>query len=74
METKKNKVWKDGLHKHWRVEKAIRKLVVEESGEAMRKKTKELNEKLSAKGDEEIYGVVEEMVTLCNKKMLSNKI
>ncbi|WMV53537.1 hypothetical protein MTR67_046922 [Solanum verrucosum] len=65
-------------HKHWRVReslwmeffhrKAIRKVVVEESGEAMRKKTKELNEKLSAKGDEETYGVVEELVTLCNKK------
>ncbi|KAH0711556.1 hypothetical protein KY289_007515 [Solanum tuberosum] len=48
--------------------KAIRMVVVEESGETMRKKTKELNEKLSAKGDEETYGVVEELVTLCNKK------
>ncbi|KAF3639654.1 Cyanidin-3-O-glucoside 2-O-glucuronosyltransferase [Capsicum annuum] len=50
------------------IAKAIRKVVVEESGEVVRKKAKELSEKMNAKGDEEIDGVVEELVALCNNK------
>jgi len=43
-------------------------VVIEESGESVRKKTKELSEKMNMKGDEEIDGVVEELVALCNNK------
>ncbi|MCD7457115.1 hypothetical protein HAX54_034248 [Datura stramonium] len=50
------------------IAKAIRKVVVEKSGEVVRKKAKELSEKMNAKGDEEIDGVVEELVALCNNK------
>ncbi|KAK6781810.1 hypothetical protein RDI58_019606 [Solanum bulbocastanum] len=50
------------------IEKAIRKVVVEKGGEAMRKKAKELSEYMNAKGDEEIDGVVEELLALCNNK------
>lgn len=46
------------------IAKTIRKVVVEESGEAVRKKTKQLSEKMNAKGDEEIDSVVEELVAL----------
>ncbi|XP_059277368.1 UDP-glucosyltransferase 29-like [Lycium ferocissimum] len=50
------------------IAKAIRKVVVEKSGEAVRKKAKELSEKMNAKGDEEMDGVVEELAALCNNK------
>ncbi|XP_009629528.1 UDP-glucosyltransferase 29-like [Nicotiana tomentosiformis] len=50
------------------IAKVIRKVVVEESGEDVRKKVRELSEKMNAKGDEEIDGVVEELVALCNNK------
>lgn len=50
------------------IAKAIRKVVVEESGEAVRKKVKELSEMMNAKGDKEIDGVVEELVALCSNK------
>ncbi|MCD7457117.1 hypothetical protein HAX54_034250 [Datura stramonium] len=43
------------------IAKAIRKVVVENSGEAVRKKANELSQKMNAKGDEEIDGVVEEL-------------
>ncbi|XP_009593691.1 UDP-glucosyltransferase 29-like [Nicotiana tomentosiformis] len=50
------------------IAKAIRKVVMEESGEAVRKKARELREKMNEKGDEEIDGVVEELVALCGNK------
>ncbi|WMV53592.1 hypothetical protein MTR67_046977 [Solanum verrucosum] len=50
------------------IAKVIREVVIEESGEGVRKKTKELSEKMNMKGDEEIDGVVEELVALCNNK------
>ncbi|CAN4114370.1 unnamed protein product [Withania somnifera] len=56
------------------IAKVIREVVIEESGEGVRKKAKELSEKMNIKGDEEIDGVVEELVAICNNKMISNKI
>ncbi|KAG5574909.1 hypothetical protein H5410_055043 [Solanum commersonii] len=50
------------------IAKVIREVVIEGSGESVRKKTKELSEKMNMKGDEEIDGVVEELVALCNNK------
>ncbi|KAJ8551440.1 hypothetical protein K7X08_021455 [Anisodus acutangulus] len=50
------------------IAKVIRKVVVEKSGEAVRKKAKELSKKINAKGNEEIDGVVKDLVALCNKK------
>nr|UHH90540.1 UDP-glycosyltransferase [Nicotiana benthamiana] len=50
------------------IAKAIRKVVMEESGEPVRKKARELSEKMNEKGDEEIDGVVEELVSLCGNK------
>ncbi|MCE0482397.1 hypothetical protein HAX54_041148 [Datura stramonium] len=47
------------------IAKVIRKVVVEESGEAVRKKAIELSEKMNMTGDEEIDGVVKELVALC---------
>ncbi|CAN4121756.1 unnamed protein product [Withania somnifera] len=50
------------------IAKMIRKVVMEESWEAVRKKAKELSDKMDAKGDEEIDGVVEELVALSMNK------
>ncbi|XP_059307683.1 UDP-glucosyltransferase 29-like [Lycium ferocissimum] len=50
------------------IAKVIRKVVADESGEAVRKKVKELSEKMNMKGDEEIDEVVEELVALCSYK------
>ncbi|XP_049379617.1 UDP-glucosyltransferase 29-like [Solanum stenotomum] len=50
------------------IAKVIREVVIEESGEGVRKKARELSEKMKMKGDEEIDGVVEELVALCNNK------
>ncbi|PHT65144.1 hypothetical protein T459_29569 [Capsicum annuum] len=58
----------DGKLQSKEIAKAIRKVVVEESGEVVRKIAKELSQKMKAKGDEEIDGVVEELVALSNNK------
>ncbi|KAM3360216.1 hypothetical protein P3S68_019928 [Capsicum galapagoense] len=50
------------------IAKVIRKVVVEESEDAVRKKAKELSEMMNAKGDEEIDCVAEELVALCSNK------
>ncbi|KAK4359685.1 hypothetical protein RND71_021914 [Anisodus tanguticus] len=50
------------------IEKVIRKVVVEESGEAVKEKARELSEKMNINGDEEIDGVVEELMALCSNK------
>ncbi|OIT26593.1 flavanone 7-o-glucoside 2''-o-beta-l-rhamnosyltransferase [Nicotiana attenuata] len=50
------------------IAKVIRKVVVDEMGKAVRKNARELSEKMNAKGDEKIDGVVEELVALCNNK------
>ncbi|KAL2533866.1 UDP-glycosyltransferase 91B1 [Abeliophyllum distichum] len=50
------------------VVRVIRKVVVEKEGENLRRKAKELSEKMRGKGEEEIDGVVEEMVKLCNRE------
>ncbi|MCE0482398.1 hypothetical protein HAX54_041149 [Datura stramonium] len=50
------------------IAKVIRKVIVEKSGEAVRKKARELSEKMNMKGDEEIDSVVEELVALCSNK------
>ncbi|KAL2554775.1 UDP-glycosyltransferase 91B1 [Forsythia ovata] len=50
------------------VARVIRKVVMEKEGENMRRKVKELSEKMRGKGEEEIGGVMEEIVKLCNRK------
>ncbi|KAL2554599.1 UDP-glycosyltransferase 91B1 [Forsythia ovata] len=50
------------------VARVIGKVVMEKEGENMRRKVKELSEKMRGKGEEEIGGVVEEIVKLCNRK------
>nr|UHH90559.1 UDP-glycosyltransferase [Nicotiana benthamiana] len=50
------------------IAKVIRKVVIEESGKDVRKKVRELSEKMNMKGDEEIDGVVEELLALCKNK------
>ncbi|KAM3360222.1 hypothetical protein P3S68_019934 [Capsicum galapagoense] len=54
----------DGKLHHQEIAKVIREVLVEERGEAVRKKAKELSDRMKAKGDEEIDGVVEELVAL----------
>lgn len=51
--------------------KVIDEVVMESSGEQVRKKAKQLREKIKLKGDEEIDEVVKELVPLCvmNKKI-----
>ncbi|KAL3833090.1 hypothetical protein ACJIZ3_007826 [Penstemon smallii] len=51
----------------------IRMVVVDGGGEVVRKKAKEMSEKISAKGDEEIDEVVEEFVKLCDTPVLLKK-
>ncbi|WMV53561.1 hypothetical protein MTR67_046946 [Solanum verrucosum] len=58
----------DGKLQSEEIAKAIREVLVEESGEAVRKKAKELSEKMNAKENEEIDGVAEELVALCSNK------
>ncbi|KAL5569578.1 hypothetical protein UlMin_026153 [Ulmus minor] len=48
----------------------IRKVVIEKSGESLRKKVREMREKLEKKGDEEMDEVVKEFMQLCRKKKL----
>ncbi|KAL8551723.1 hypothetical protein ACS0TY_000699 [Phlomoides rotata] len=49
------------------VARVVRKLMVEESGEPVRRRVAEMSERMRRKGEEEIDGVVEEMVRLCWK-------
>ncbi|KAL5569565.1 hypothetical protein UlMin_026140 [Ulmus minor] len=48
----------------------IRKVVIEKSGESLRKKVREMREKVEKKGDEEMDEVVKELMQLCTKKKL----
>ncbi|XP_059669659.1 UDP-glucosyltransferase 29-like [Cornus florida] len=50
------------------VARVIKGVVVERNGEAVRRKAKELSESIREKGEEEIEGVVEELVKLCKNK------
>ncbi|CAK9168792.1 unnamed protein product [Ilex paraguariensis] len=63
-------VVRDGIGRLHREEiaKVIRKVVVDNSGEVVRRKARELSEKIRLKGEEETDGVVEELVQLCRKK------
>ncbi|CAK7344857.1 unnamed protein product [Dovyalis caffra] len=49
------------------VAKVVKEVIKEKNGESVRKKAKEMSENLRNKGDEEIDGVVEELVQLCLK-------
>ncbi|CAN4090718.1 unnamed protein product [Withania somnifera] len=60
---------KDGKLQSEEIAKTIRKVLVEESGKAVKNKARELSEKMNTKGDEDIDGtVVEELVALCRNK------
>ena len=50
------------------VAKVIREVVVEKAGEGVRRKAKELKEKITEKGEEDIDGVVHELAKLCRRK------
>ncbi|KAI3458876.1 hypothetical protein Pfo_015539 [Paulownia fortunei] len=50
------------------VARVVKKVVVERSGEKLRRRVEELSEKMREKGEEEIDGVVEEMVRLCGRR------
>ena len=55
------------------IAQVIRKVVVEKDGEDMRIKAREFSERMRMKGEEEIDGLVEELVQLCNEaKLLKN--
>ena len=55
------------------IAQVIRKVVVEKDGEDVRIKARELSERMRMKGEEEIDGLVEELVQLCNEaKLLKN--
>ncbi|PHT31493.1 Cyanidin-3-O-glucoside 2-O-glucuronosyltransferase [Capsicum baccatum] len=56
----------DGKLQRKEIAKAIRKVVVEESGEAVRKIAKELSWKMKAKRDEEIDGVGLAVMSISN--------
>ena len=58
----------DGKLEREEVAKVFREVVVEKIGEGVRIKAKELKEKIRNKGDEEIDGVVQELVQICSKK------
>jgi UDP:flavonoid glycosyltransferase YjiC (YdhE family) len=51
-----------------KVAKVIREVVVEKAGEGVRRKAKELKEKIREKGEEDIDGVVQELAKLCRRK------
>ncbi|CAK9134782.1 unnamed protein product [Ilex paraguariensis] len=56
---------KDGRLKREEVARGIRKVVLEKNGKELRRKAKEMSEKMKKSGDEEINGQVEELVKLC---------
>ncbi|CAI9091281.1 OLC1v1026258C1 [Oldenlandia corymbosa var. corymbosa] len=49
--------------------RVIRQVMVDENGEDVRRKAKEISEKLERKGDEEIDTLVEELLGLCQKNL-----
>ncbi|KAK3001584.1 hypothetical protein RJ639_022435 [Escallonia herrerae] len=59
---------KDGRLQREKVASVIKQVVVEEEGEVVRKKARELSDNIRLKGDEEIDVVVEELVQLCREK------
>ncbi|CAK9163237.1 unnamed protein product [Ilex paraguariensis] len=62
-------VWRDYSGKLHRVEiaKVIREVIVDKRGEDMRRKAKELREKIRLKGEEEMDGAMEAISQLCQK-------
>ncbi|KAK1351615.1 Glycosyltransferase [Heracleum sosnowskyi] len=58
----------NGRFKREEIAKVIRNVVVEESGETIRRKAKEMSEKIRENGKKEIDEVVEELVKLCKEK------
>lgn len=61
----------NGKLKREKVANVIREVVEEKGGEGVRRKAKEVKEKMRNNGEEEIDGVVEELVKLCRKKKLA---
>ncbi|KAF5946419.1 hypothetical protein HYC85_016647 [Camellia sinensis] len=59
---------KNGVLDRKNVAEVIQKVVVDDSGEAVRSKARELSETLSMKGEEDIDGVVEELMRLYSQK------
>lgn len=51
------------------IAKAIRKIILDKSKEEIRKRSKRVSEDLDRRGEEEINGVVEELVALCVEKI-----
>ncbi|THG18571.1 hypothetical protein TEA_010851 [Camellia sinensis var. sinensis] len=59
---------KNGVLDRKNVAEVIQKVVVDDSGETVRSKARELSETLSIKGEEDIDGVVEELMRLYSQK------
>ncbi|KAF8396465.1 hypothetical protein HHK36_018088 [Tetracentron sinense] len=64
MEVKREK---DGRIERGEVAKVIREVMVEKTGEELRRKANEMSEKIEKKGEEEIEVLVEELMQLCKK-------
>ncbi|WOG87936.1 hypothetical protein DCAR_0207169 [Daucus carota subsp. sativus] len=58
----------DGRFKREEIAKVIRNVVIEKSGETVRRKAKEMREMIREKGEKEIDEVVGELVNLCKEK------
>lgn len=62
--------WRDstGKYKKEEIGNVIRKVLVEESGECVRKKAVELSLRMKEKGDEDLDKAVEKLMNICRKK------
>ncbi|KAL1827971.1 hypothetical protein ACET3Z_006383 [Daucus carota] len=58
----------DGRFRREEIAKVIRNVVIEKSGEIVRRKAKEMREMIREKGEKEIDEVVGELVNLCKEK------
>ncbi|KAK1379131.1 Glycosyltransferase [Heracleum sosnowskyi] len=57
-----------GKYKREEIGDAIRKVLVEESGECARKKARELSLRMQEKGEEDLDNAVEKLLNICTKK------
>ncbi|CAK9138192.1 unnamed protein product [Ilex paraguariensis] len=62
---------KNGKIQREEISKVIRKIVVDRSGEGIRRKARELKEKVRMKEEEDIDEVVEELLQLCRERNIS---
>ncbi|PQQ10739.1 beta-D-glucosyl crocetin beta-1 6-glucosyltransferase [Prunus yedoensis var. nudiflora] len=58
----------NGRLKREEIAKVIRDVVVEENGQGLKRKAMELRDNMKKREDEEIDGVVEQLIQLCMRK------